>query len=91
MRNRRTVVYLTVRDETGALEIVFFNQPWRASQLAVGTEAIFWGKAGEYKGTRQMVNPVVDVVAGVDSRRGGPGRGARCASCPSTRPRPRPA
>jgi ATP-dependent DNA helicase RecG len=62
-RNRRTVVYVTVRDDTGTLQIVFFNQPWRASQLAVGTEAIFWGKTGEYKGARQMVNPVVDVVA----------------------------
>jgi ATP-dependent DNA helicase RecG len=65
-RNRRTVVTLTVRDETGAMEVVFFNQPWRAKQLREGTEAIFWGKAGEYRGTRQMVNPVVDVVAGVD-------------------------
>jgi ATP-dependent DNA helicase RecG len=65
-RNRRTVVNVTVRDETGTLEIVFFNQPWRAKQLVEGTEAIFWGKAGEYRGERQMVNPVVDVVAGVD-------------------------
>ncbi len=65
-RNRRTVVNVTVRDETGAMEVVFFNQPWRAKQLAPGTEAIFWGKAGEYRGARQMVNPVVDVVAGVD-------------------------
>jgi ATP-dependent DNA helicase RecG len=46
-RNRRTVVYVTVRDESGTLEVVFFNQPWRAKQLGVGTEAIFWGKAGE--------------------------------------------
>jgi ATP-dependent DNA helicase RecG len=65
-RNRRKVVYTTVRDDTGTLEVVFFNQPWRAKQLAVGTEAIFWGKVGEYRGARQMVNPVVDVVAGVD-------------------------
>jgi ATP-dependent DNA helicase RecG len=64
-RNRRTMVYVTVRDETGAMEVVFFNQPWRAHQLRSGTEAIFWGKAGDYKGARQMVNPVVDVVAGV--------------------------
>jgi ATP-dependent DNA helicase RecG len=73
-RNRRTIVYVTVRDETGALEMVFFNQPWRAHQLREGTEAIFWGKAGEYKGTRQMVNPVVDVVAGVDEEAVGRGR-----------------
>jgi ATP-dependent DNA helicase RecG len=65
-RNRRTVVNVTVRDETGGMEIVFFNQPWRAKQLGEGTEAIFWGKVGEYRGERQMVNPVVDVVAGVD-------------------------
>jgi len=65
-RNRRTMVTVTVRDESGSLSVVFFNQPWRAKQLAVGTEAIFWGKVGEYRGTRQMVNPVVDVVAGVD-------------------------
>ena len=44
---------------------MFFNQPWRAKQLEAGTEAIFFGKVGEYRGARQMVNPVVDVVAGV--------------------------
>jgi ATP-dependent DNA helicase RecG len=65
-RNRRAIVTVTVRDESGALEVVFFNQPWRAKQLGEGTEAIFWGKVGEYRQTRQMVNPVVDVVAGVD-------------------------
>jgi ATP-dependent DNA helicase RecG len=65
-RNRRAPVTITVRDDTGALEVVFFNQPWRAKQLTEGTEAIFWGKVGDYKGTRQMANPVVDVVAGID-------------------------
>ena len=62
-RNRRTVVDVIVRDATGRLAVVFFNQPWRAKQLEAGTEAIFWGKVGEYRGSRQMVNPVVDVVA----------------------------
>ncbi len=66
VRNGRAMVNLTVRDETGTLEVVFFNQPWRARQLGEGTEAIFWGKVGEYRSTRQMVNPVVDVVAGVE-------------------------
>ena len=64
-RNGRAVVDVVVRDETGRLAVVFFNQPWRAKQLEAGTEAIFFGKVGEYRGTRQMVNPVVDVVAGV--------------------------
>ena len=61
------MVELTVRDDTGRLNIVFFNQPWRAKQLESGTEAIFFGKVTEYRGRRQMANPVVDV----DRRRHG--------------------
>jgi len=64
-RTGRTVVDVVVRDDTGRLKIVFFNQPWRAKQLEAGTEAIFFGKVTEYRGARQMANPVVDVVAGV--------------------------
>ncbi len=64
-RTGRAVVDVVVRDDTGRLKIVFFNQPWRAKQLEAGTEAIFFGKVTEYRGTRQMANPVVDVVAGV--------------------------
>ncbi len=68
-RNGRAVVDVSVRDDTGRLALVFFNQPWRAKQLEAGTEAIFFGKVGEYRGTRQMVNPVVDVVAGAGAAR----------------------
>jgi ATP-dependent DNA helicase RecG len=64
-RTGRAVVDVVVRDSTGRLKIVFFNQPWRAKQLEPGTEAIFFGKVTEYRGGRQMANPVVDVVAGV--------------------------
>jgi ATP-dependent DNA helicase RecG len=69
MRRGRPRVELTVRDDTGRLNIVFFNQPWRAKQLESGTEAIFFGKVTEYRGRRQMANPVVDVVAGVSPGR----------------------
>jgi ATP-dependent DNA helicase RecG len=64
-RQGRAMVELTVGDDTGRLHIVFFNQPWRAKQLESGTEAIFFGKVTEYRGRRQMANPVVDVIAGV--------------------------
>ncbi len=64
-RTGRAVVDVVVRDETGRLKIVFFNQPWRSKQLEAGTEAIFFGKVTDYRGSRQMANPVVDVVAGV--------------------------
>ncbi len=49
-RQGRAVVELTVRDDTGRLAVVFFNQAWRAKQLEAGTEAIFFGKVGEYRG-----------------------------------------
>ncbi len=63
-RQGRAMVELTVTDDTGRLNIVFFNQPWRAKQMEAGTEAIFFGKVTEYRGRRQMANPVVDVGAG---------------------------
>jgi ATP-dependent DNA helicase RecG len=66
-RNRRSRVVLEVSDESGGtLTIVFFNQSWRAKQLAKGTEALFFGKVTEYRGTPQMVMPAVDVIVGVD-------------------------
>ena len=64
-RTGRAVVDVVVSDGTGRLKVVFFNQPWRAKQLQPGTEAIFFGKVTEYRGARQLTNPVVDVVAGV--------------------------
>ncbi len=68
-RQGRAMVELTVRDDTGRLKIVFFNQPWRAKQLDSGTDAIFFGKVTEFRGRRQMTNPVVDVIAGATAER----------------------
>jgi ATP-dependent DNA helicase RecG len=65
-RQGRSLVELAVRDATGSMKVVFFNQPWRAKQLAVGTEALFFGKVDEYRGTRQMTNPVVDVLVATE-------------------------
>ena len=61
-RNRRALVEIDVFDGSSYLKCTFFNQPWRAKQLAVGREAIFFGKVEQYKGRRQMTNPVVDLV-----------------------------
>jgi ATP-dependent DNA helicase RecG len=60
----RVMVEATVSDEGGSIKIVFFNQPWRERQLVVGVQALFFSKVGEYKGQRQMTNPVVDVIIG---------------------------
>lgn len=61
-RNRRALVEAVVGDGTSRLTVTFFNQAWRERQLPVDTEAAFFGKVDVYKGRRQMVNPVVDVI-----------------------------
>jgi ATP-dependent DNA helicase RecG len=61
-RQGRALVELDVDDGTGTLRVTFFNQAWRARQLPVGTEALFFGKLDSYRGKRQFTNPVVDLV-----------------------------
>ncbi len=61
-RNGRSLVEASVFDGTSYLPITFFNQAWREKQLAVGTEAAFFGKLEIFNGARKMTNPVVDVV-----------------------------
>jgi len=64
MKNRKTMVEAIIADETSRVKITFFNQPWRAKQLKVGTQAAFFGKMDEYRGQPQIVNPVVDIIKG---------------------------
>ena len=61
-RQGRSMVEVTVGDGASALEVVFFNQPWRERQLSRGVGALFFGALGEYRGRRQMTNPTVEVV-----------------------------
>ncbi|MDQ6945182.1 MAG: ATP-dependent DNA helicase RecG [Actinomycetota bacterium] len=61
-RNGRSLVDIDVFDGSSYLRCSFFNQPWRAKQLLTGTEVVIFGKLERYRGTRQMVNPVVDLV-----------------------------
>jgi len=61
-RQRRAIVEAEVFDGTSYLRLTFFNQPWRERQLAEGTEAAFFGRVENYRGRRQMINPVVDIL-----------------------------
>jgi ATP-dependent DNA helicase RecG len=61
-RNGRSLVDIDVFDGSSYLRCSFFNQPWRGKQLEPGTEVLIFGKLERYKGMRQMVNPVVDMV-----------------------------
>ncbi len=61
-RQGRSIAEVDAFDGSGYLHCVFFNQAWRANQLKSGTEAVFFGKLEQYKGRRQMTNPVVDLI-----------------------------
>ncbi len=72
-------VELEVADAGGRLPVIFFNQSWRASQLPVGTLALFFGPVTTTGATLQMVEPTVEVLRAAGEERG-PGRG------PTSRP-----
>ncbi len=58
---RKTLVEAKLDDGTGVLTVVFFNQPWRKSQLTVGEQAAMFGTVA-YRGKLQMTNPKVDLI-----------------------------
>ncbi len=62
----RSLVELDATDGDESLRVVFFNQAWRERQLPVGTQVLLYGRLEDYRGRRQMTNPVVDVIVGVD-------------------------
>ncbi|WP_436795411.1 ATP-dependent DNA helicase RecG [Actinospongicola halichondriae] len=62
VKGGRVMITGTVRDDSGTMKISFFNQAWREKQLAPGTEAVFFGKLEDFRGRRQMTNPVVDLI-----------------------------
>jgi ATP-dependent DNA helicase RecG len=62
LRGSRTMVRVTVSDDTGRLGLIFFNQPWRDRQLSQGQEVVVFGKLDRYRGQHQMTNPIVDLV-----------------------------
>jgi len=64
IKSGRVMVEANVSDDSGSFKVVFFNQGWRENQLPVGVQALFFGKVTDYKGQRQMTNPVVDVIIG---------------------------
>ncbi len=76
-RQGRVMVEVTVSDDGDSLKVVFFNQAWRDRQLTPGVQALFFGKVSEYKGQRQMTNPVVDVVVGASGEERDPSKVGR--------------
>ena len=62
IRGNRTMVNVVVADDSGSLDVTFFNQAWRAKQLYEGLPVVMFGKVDTYRNKLQMSSPVVDLI-----------------------------
>lgn len=63
---RRSMVVAAVGDETGIVQVVWFNNPYLGRHLKAGRELIVSGRPGIYRGQRQVVNPEFEYTAEED-------------------------
>ncbi|MGN0704308.1 MAG: ATP-dependent DNA helicase RecG [Lentihominibacter sp.] len=56
-RGRKQLLRLLVTDDTGSLEVVFFNAGYLAKSFRTGDEYVFYGKVSANFGKMQMVHP----------------------------------
>ena len=62
IRRNMTLLKLNVRDETGMMQITWFNQPYIKSVIKPGTEYKFYGKVSKKGSKIEMNSPVFDTV-----------------------------
>ena len=60
IRGGKTLVRARAVDDSGALDLVFFNQEYRKNSLHRGETYIFYGKVEGNLLRRQMVNPLIE-------------------------------
>jgi ATP-dependent DNA helicase RecG len=61
-RRRQPIITAAVGDDTGVIQVVWFNQPYLARHLKPGSEVILTGQMRFFKGQRQIVNPEFEVI-----------------------------
>jgi ATP-dependent DNA helicase RecG len=60
---RRSMVVAALGDDSGIVQVVWFNQPYLGKHLKAGRELIVSGRLGFYRGQRQVVNPEFEFTA----------------------------
>ncbi len=64
IKGGRSVLTVAVGDETGTVNLVFFNQPYLEKQFAQGTRVLVSGEPVLYRGSRQLVTPEYELFSG---------------------------
>ncbi|MDD4368652.1 MAG: ATP-dependent DNA helicase RecG [Oscillospiraceae bacterium] len=67
-RGRQSTVRTVLKDDSGMLKAVWFNQPWQADKLSRGLTAYFRGRLRRYNGSLEIMNPVVEAVSEAESQ-----------------------
>jgi ATP-dependent DNA helicase RecG len=62
-RRRSAMVVAAIQDDSGIVQVVWFNQPYLGKSLKAGRELIVSGRLGFYRGQRQVVNPEFEFTA----------------------------
>lgn len=71
---RRSMVVAALGDDSGVVQVVWFNQPYLGKHLKAGRELIVSGRLGFYRNQRQVVNPEFEFTS---EEEGGAGAAAR--------------
>ncbi len=56
-RSGKRMIKGEIKDESGKIDVTWFNQDWVTQALTPGTEAFFYGKLGRFGGKLQMSAP----------------------------------
>jgi ATP-dependent DNA helicase RecG len=64
LKGGRSILTVALGDETGTVNVVFFNQPYLEKHFGQGTRILASGEALLYRGTKQLVSPEYEVVSG---------------------------
>ena len=63
IRKGLTLVKCTIFDESGSLNVTWFNNPYAASLLRVGQEYVFYGRVQGFGRGRSLISPQAEKVA----------------------------
>ncbi|MBN2072087.1 MAG: ATP-dependent DNA helicase RecG [Candidatus Krumholzibacteriota bacterium] len=61
---RRSLLTVAAGDETGIINLVFFNQPYLEKQFRQGLQIVASGTPQSYRGQKQIVAPEYEIIAG---------------------------
>jgi ATP-dependent DNA helicase RecG len=69
MKQGRTMVAAAIGDDTGIIQVVWFNQPYIGNLLKPGRDCLCSGELTYYQGARQVVNPEFELLGdGLDEQ-----------------------